>query len=68
MPTVNYTTATIAESSIAGRCFKYLVEYALAVCKECRHSILPSQIKNYMQHTYSIKQKQAKTIAEEVSS
>jgi hypothetical protein len=36
------STATITESSVAGEYFKHLVAYALAICKECRHSVLPS--------------------------
>lgn len=58
----------MAESSIAGGCFEHLVEYALAVCKECRHGVLPSQIKNHVQRTHPVKRKQAKAIAEEVGS
>lgn len=66
MPAIDCTTATIAESSIAGRYFKHLVEYALAVCKECRHGVLPSQIKNHVQHAHPTKRKQAKAIADKV--
>jgi hypothetical protein len=36
------STATITESSVAGEYFKHLVAYALVICKECRHSVLPS--------------------------
>jgi hypothetical protein len=32
----------MTESSVAGEYFKHLVAYALAVCKECRHGVLPS--------------------------
>jgi predicted nucleic acid-binding Zn finger protein len=56
----------IAESSVRGQHFKHLVEYALAVCRECQHSVLPSYIKSYVQQAYLAKQKQAKAIAEEV--
>jgi hypothetical protein len=30
------------EDSVASEYFKHLVEYALAICKECRHGVLPS--------------------------
>ena len=56
----------MAESSIAGGYFEHLVEYALAVCKECRHGVLPSQIKNHVQRAHPAKRKQAKEIAEDV--
>ena len=36
------TQYTITESSVAGEYFEHLVKYALAVCKECRYSVLPS--------------------------
>jgi hypothetical protein len=57
----------MAESSIAGEHFKHVVEYALAVCKECRHSVLPSQVKSHVQRAHPAKRRQAKAIAEEVS-
>ena len=62
------TAATITKSSIAGKCFKHLVEYALAVCKECKHSVLPSQVKSHVQRAHPAKRKQAKLIADKVSS
>jgi hypothetical protein len=58
----------MAESSVAGEHFEHLVEYALAVCKECRHGVLPSQIKSYVQRSYHAKRKKAELIADEVSS
>jgi len=58
----------MAESSVAGEHFRHLVEYALAVCKECRHGVLPRQIKSYVQRSYYAKRKKAKLIADEVSS
>jgi hypothetical protein len=57
---------TMAESNVAGEHFAHLVEYALAVCKECRHGVLPSHIKSHVQRAYPAKRKQAKAIAEEV--
>ena len=58
----------MAESNVAGEHFAHLVEYALAVCKECRHGVLPSQIKSHVQRAHPGKRKQAKAIAEEVGS
>jgi RecQ family ATP-dependent DNA helicase len=58
----------MAESNVAGEHFAHLVEYALAVCKECRHGVLPSQIKSHVQRAHPAKRKQAKVIAEEVGS
>jgi hypothetical protein len=58
----------MTESSIAGECFEHLVEYALAVCKECRHGVLPGQVKSHVQRAHPAKRKQAELIADEVSS
>ena len=62
------SAATMAKSSVAGECFDYLVKYALAVCKKCRHSVLPSQIKSHLQRAHRVRYKQAKLIADKVSS
>lgn len=51
-----------------GQHFEHLVEYALAVCKECGHGVLPSQVKSHVQRAHLAKCKQAKLIADEVSS
>ena len=59
---------TMAESSVAGECFDHLAEYALAVCKKCRHGVLPSQIKSHLQRAHRVRHKQAESIADEVSS
>jgi RecQ family ATP-dependent DNA helicase len=58
----------MAESNVAGENFTHLVEYALAVCKECQHGVLPSQIKSHVQRAHPAKRKQAKAIAEDVGS
>jgi hypothetical protein len=58
----------MAESGIAGKHFEYLVRYALAVCKECRHGVLPSQIKSHVQRSHQTKRKEAELIADEVRS
>jgi hypothetical protein len=39
----------MAEESIELRYFEHLVEYAVAVGKECRHGILPSYLESYLQ-------------------
>ncbi|KAF2742081.1 hypothetical protein M011DRAFT_472485 [Sporormia fimetaria CBS 119925] len=57
----------MAESSIADDYFDHLVEYGLAICKECRYGILPSQVKSHLQRAHRISRKQADSAAEEVS-
>ncbi|KAF1828979.1 hypothetical protein BDW02DRAFT_511036, partial [Decorospora gaudefroyi] len=46
--------------------FKHLAKYAVAVCKECRHSVLPSYIESHLQRIHRIKQKQARRVANSV--
>nr|GEZ17793.1 RecQ helicase L2 [Tanacetum cinerariifolium] len=58
----------MAESSVASKHFEHVVEYALAVCRECRHGVLPSHVKSHVQRAHPAKRKQAKAIAEEVGS
>jgi hypothetical protein len=58
----------MAEDRVVNAHFDQLVEYALAVCKECQHGVLPSQIKSHVQRAHPPKRKQAKAIAEEVGS
>jgi hypothetical protein len=55
-------------SSVAGEFFEHLAAYALAICKECRHGVLPSQIKSHLQRTHHVNHKQAKLVADGVSS
>jgi hypothetical protein len=57
----------MTEDSVAGEYFEHLVKYALAICKECRHGVLPSQIKSYLQR-HRVSRKQAELAAEDVSS
>ncbi|KAF2821586.1 hypothetical protein CC86DRAFT_302759, partial [Ophiobolus disseminans] len=47
--------------------FKHLVAYSIAICKECRHSVLPSYIKSHLQRAHKVKQKQAKEIVERLA-
>lgn len=58
----------MSESSVAGEYFEHVVEYALAVCRKCRHGVLPSQVKSHLQRAHPVKRKQAESVAEEVSS
>jgi hypothetical protein len=62
------TRYIMTENTIADDYFQHLTVYALAVCKECRHRVLPSQVKSHLQRTHRIKSKQAELAAEEVSS
>jgi hypothetical protein len=58
----------MAETDIEFQHFKHLAEYCIAVCKECRHGVLPSHIKSHLQRAHKVKQKQAEDIAERVRS
>ena len=55
------------KASIASEFFDHLIEYALVVCKECRHGVLPSQIKSHLRRVHSASCKQAESVADEVS-
>jgi hypothetical protein len=46
--------------------FEHIVQYQVAVCKACRHSIIPSQIQSHLQRVHKIQQKKAEIIAEAV--
>jgi hypothetical protein len=58
----------MTETGIEFQHFEHLAEYSIAICKECRHGVLPSHIKSHLQHAHKVKQKQAKDIAERVCS
>ena len=58
----------MVEENIADEFFTHSVEFALAICKQCRHGVLPSQIASHLQRAHSVQRKQAALIAEEVSS
>jgi hypothetical protein len=58
----------MAETDIEFQHFKHLAEYCIAVCKECRHGVLPSHIKSHLQRVHKVKQKRAENIAERVRS
>jgi hypothetical protein len=67
LPTITYYL-NLSAATMSGNYFEHLAEYALAVCRKCRHGILPSQIISHLQRTHQVKRKQAEVIAEEVSS
>ena len=46
--------------------FEHLAEYSVAICRECRHGVLPSHIESHLQRVHRVKHKQAKHIAEKV--
>ena len=58
----------MTENSVAGEYFEHLAEYALAVCRKCRHGVLRSQVKSHLQRAHRVKRKQAEVVAEEVGS
>ncbi|KAF2023099.1 hypothetical protein EK21DRAFT_20390, partial [Setomelanomma holmii] len=58
----------MAETNIEFQHFKHLAEYLIAICKECRHGVLPSHIKSHLQRVHKVKHKQAEDIAKRVGS
>jgi hypothetical protein len=58
----------MAETDIELQHFEHLAAYSIAICKECRHGVLPGHIKSHLQRAYKVKQKQAEDIAERVCS
>jgi hypothetical protein len=44
--------------------FKHLVEYQMAVCRECRHSVVPSHIESHLRHIHKVEHKVAERVAE----
>ncbi|KAF2748571.1 hypothetical protein M011DRAFT_331378 [Sporormia fimetaria CBS 119925] len=62
------TCFSMKKSGMASDFFNHLVEYALVICKECRHGVLPSHVKSYLQCVHSVSCKQAELVADEVSS
>jgi hypothetical protein len=62
------STVTMMESTIAANYFEHLAAYALAVCKECRHGVLPSQVKSDLHRAHRVKSKEAESAADEVRS
>jgi hypothetical protein len=58
----------MAETDIELQHFEHLAAYSIAICKECRHGVIPGHIKSHLQHAHKVKQKQAEDIAERVRS
>ncbi|KAF2871802.1 hypothetical protein BDV95DRAFT_493807, partial [Massariosphaeria phaeospora] len=58
----------IAKTNVKLQHFEHLAAYSIAICKECKHSVLPSYVKSYLQRMHRVKQKQAKDIAKRVRS
>jgi hypothetical protein len=58
----------MAEIDIESQHFEHLAAYSIAICKECRHGVLPSHIKSHLQRAHKVKQRQAEDIAERVHS
>ncbi|KAF2875393.1 hypothetical protein BDV95DRAFT_487173, partial [Massariosphaeria phaeospora] len=58
----------IAKTNVKLQHFEHLAAYSIAICKECKHSVLPRHIKSYLQRAHKVKQKQAKNIAKRVRS
>ncbi len=49
--------------------FEHLMEYQLAVCRECRHAVWPDEIEGHLQGKHhKLKRKKAQEIADEVRS
>ena len=48
--------------------FDHLQEYSLAVCKECRHGVLPSHIAGHLMKAHRLLSKDAQLVAEEIES
>jgi hypothetical protein len=58
----------MAEIDVELQHSQHLAEYHIAICKDCRHGMLPSHIKSYLQRAHKVKDKQAEDIAERVCS
>jgi hypothetical protein len=56
----------MAETSIEYQYFEHLAEYSIAICKRCRHGVLPSHVKSHLQRAHKVKHKQAEEIADGV--
>jgi hypothetical protein len=43
--------------------FEHVMEYQVAVCRECRHGVLPSHIERHLQHVHKVEHKEAERVA-----
>jgi hypothetical protein len=48
--------------------FELVAEHQIAMCEECRHGVIPSQIQGHLQRVHTVKLQQAEGIAERVGS
>jgi hypothetical protein len=58
----------MAETDVKLQHFQHLAGYSIAICKDCRHGVLPSHIKSHLHRAHKVKDKQAENIAERVRS
>jgi hypothetical protein len=56
----------MADTDIKFQHLEHLAAYSIAICKECRHSVLPGHIKCHLLRTHRLKDRQADPIAEGV--
>ncbi|KAK7191962.1 hypothetical protein PSPO01_02411 [Paraphaeosphaeria sporulosa] len=54
------------ERSAIGKYFKHLPKYSLAIYREYRHGVLPSQVPHHLQRHHRVPHKEADSIVEEV--
>jgi hypothetical protein len=54
------------EASIECEYFEHVAEYQIAVCKKCRHAVIPSHIRSHLRRVHKAKLRQAEEIAEKV--
>jgi hypothetical protein len=58
----------MVEADIKFQYFEHLAEYSIAICKECRHGMLPNHIKSHLQRAHKVKYKWAEDMAARVRS
>jgi hypothetical protein len=56
----------IVDAENACSYFEHLVEYQVAVCRECRHGVVPSHIESHLQRVHKVEYKEAGRVAEAV--
>ena len=56
--------ATNIEALDACAFFEHLVEYQIAVCRECRHGVLPSHMESHLRQMHKVEHKVAERVAE----
>ncbi|PVH92180.1 hypothetical protein DM02DRAFT_481822, partial [Periconia macrospinosa] len=54
----------MAEVSVENQYFDHLVEYQVAVCKQCRYAVWPNQIEGHLRDQHGIKRKEARLVQE----